>query len=74
MKNKKGGERLQAKAALLLVLLVFATAPIVTTLATTFIIPAINLASLSKTTTHNIVFGIQPMGDPVDNPVGPGWL
>lgn len=56
------------KIALLLILLVFAFTPIITTLTTAFIIPTINVVSLAKTTVYNVIFGISPMGDPVDGP------
>ena len=73
MKNKKekGGEKMKAKFVLLLILLVFAFTPIVTALATTFIIPTINVISLAKATAYNVIFEIQPLGDPILDPVGP---
>lgn len=74
MKNKreKGGENLKAKVVLLLILLVFAFTPIVTALATTFIVPTINVIRLAKATAYNVIFEIQPMGDPILDPIGPG--
>ena len=74
MKNKreKGGENLKTKVVLLLILLVFAFTPIITALATTFIIPTINVISLAKATAYNVIFGIRPLGDPILDPVGPG--
>jgi hypothetical protein len=63
---------LQAKVALLLVLLVFAFAPVVTALATTFIVPSHSTVNLTKTTGCNIFFEVQPMGDPIDDPTPPG--
>jgi len=74
MKNKRerGGETLKTKAALLLILLVFAFTPIITALATTFIVPTINVISSAKATVCKFIFGIRPLGDPVLDPVGPG--
>lgn len=73
MKNKnEGGEKLQAKVALLLVLLVFALAPVVTALTTAFIAPTYSSINYTKPTSCNIFFGVQPMGDPVDDPFPPG--
>jgi len=74
MKNKreKGGGKLKTKGVLLLILLVFTFTPIITALATTFIIPTINVISLVKATAYNVIFEIRPMGDPVLTPVGPG--
>ncbi|MFB0567181.1 MAG: hypothetical protein ACETVM_01155 [Candidatus Bathyarchaeia archaeon] len=63
---------MKTKVALLLILLVFAFTPIITTLATTLITPTINLISLAKATACNVIFEIQRMPDPIDNPVGPG--
>jgi len=74
MKNKReiGGGKLKTKVVLLLILLVFAFTPIITALATTFIVPTINVISLVKATAYNVIFGIQPLGDPILDPVGPG--
>lgn len=73
MRNKNdGGEKLQAKVALLLVLLVFAFAPVVTALTTAFITLTHSTISQAKTTSCNIFFDAQPMGDPVDDPFPPG--
>ena len=74
MKNKreKGGGKLKTKGVLLLLLLVFAFTPMITALATTFIIPTINVISLVKATAYNVIFGIQPLGDPIFDPFPPG--
>jgi len=71
-KREKGGGNLKTKGVLLLILLVFAFTPIVTALATTFIIPTINVISLAKATAYNVIFEIQPLGDPILDPIGPG--
>jgi hypothetical protein len=71
MKNK-GGEKLNMKAALLLILLFFAFTPIITALTTTFILPTLNAISLAKTTARDFILEIRPMGDPINDPVGPG--
>lgn len=63
---------MKPKVVLLLVLLVFAFTPLITALTTTFIRPTINVIGLAKATADNVFFGIQPMGDPVDDPIGPG--
>lgn len=63
---------MKTKVVLLLILLVFAFTPIITALATTFIIPTINVISLAKATAYNVIFGIRPLGDPILDPVGPG--
>jgi len=74
MKNKRerGGEKLKKEAVLLLMLLVFAFTPIITALATAFVVPAINVTSLAKATVYKVVFGIRPLGDPVYDPTPPG--
>ena len=62
---------MKTKVALLLILLVFAFTPIITALTTTFVIPTINVISLAKATAYNVIFGISPMGDPIDGPCFP---
>lgn len=63
---------MKTKVVLLLTLLVFAFTPIITALATTFIIPTINVISVAKAKASNVILEIQPLGDPILDPVGPG--
>ncbi|MFB0567074.1 MAG: hypothetical protein ACETVM_00610 [Candidatus Bathyarchaeia archaeon] len=63
---------MKTKVALLLILMVFAFTPIITTLATTFITPTINIANLAKGTAFDVISEIQFMPDPVDSPIPPG--
>lgn len=73
MINKnEGGDKLNMKFALLLILLAFAFTPIITTVAITSITPTINIVNLAKATAYNVIFEIQRMPDPIDDPVGPG--
>jgi len=57
---------LNVKAVLLFMLLVFAFAPVIATLATTLVTPTINIVNLAKTATYDAVLDVQPTGDPVD--------
>ena len=66
MKNAKGGENLNLKAALLLFLVFFAS---VTTVGIAFSAPTPHVSTATETMAKSE--SVQLMGDPVDNPTAP---